>query len=99
MKSSSIVKTSFEIMPGMLLQWGTSGLPGLPMRLDDKKNRSRSFDERKMVFMLSGHNESYQGSVVSMHTGIEFHKIDYDQGDRERDFDTFTVFIDLIIGS
>ena len=94
-----IVKTSFEIMPGMSVQWGTSGLPGLPMRFEDGKNDDRSFDERKMVFMLSGRNESYQGSVVSMHTGIQFHEVDYDQGDRTRDFDTFTIFVDLIIGS
>ena len=32
-------------------------------------------------------------------TGIELYRRDYDLGGRERDFDTFGLFLDLIIGN
>ena len=94
-----IVKAAFEIMPGMTLQWGTSGLPGLPMRLVDDQNEILSYDERKMVFMLSGRTDDFQGSAVGMNTGLELHRRDYDEGGPERDFDTFGLFVEIIVGN
>lgn len=93
-----ILKASYEILPGMSLEWGTAGIPGLPMRLVDGKDPDRDYEERKAILMFSAHTDNFQGSTVSTHTGVELHSVDFDRGDRIRDFDTFTLFVDLIVG-
>ncbi len=94
-----IMRTSYHIMEGMSLQWGLSGLPLLPMRFSDDNNGVLDYDERKMVLMLNGRTDDYQGSVVNISTGIELHRRDYDQGGRQRDFDKFGIFVEIIIGN
>ena len=94
-----IVRASFGIMEGMTLQWGMSGLPGLPTRVEDGQDESVDYSERTMVFMLNGRTDDYQGSTVALSTGLELHRRDYDTGGRERDFDTFGLFVELIIGN
>jgi len=94
-----IVRVSYGIMEGMMFQWGMSGLPGLPTRLVDGRNGLADYSERKMVYMLTGRTDDYQGSVVAISTGLELHRRDYDTGERERDFDTFGLFVELVIGN
>jgi hypothetical protein len=94
-----VLRTSYRIMEGMSLQWGMSGFPLVPLRFSDGQDPSRDYDERKMVFMLNGRSEDYQGSVVNISTGIELYHRDYVRGGPERDFDTFGIFLDLIIGN
>ncbi|HIG55536.1 MAG TPA: hypothetical protein EYQ18_16480 [Candidatus Handelsmanbacteria bacterium] len=94
-----IVRTSYHIMEGMSIQWGMSGLPLLPLRLVDGENSAVDYEERKMVLMLNGRTEDYQGSVVNINTGIELYRRDYDQGGRERDFANFGIFLEVIIGN
>ncbi|MEW6751767.1 MAG: hypothetical protein AB1505_12440 [Candidatus Latescibacterota bacterium] len=94
-----MVRLSFEVMPGMSLQWGACGLPGLPMRLVDGEDPDREYEERQTVFMVTGRSEDFQGSTVSIHTGLELHRLDYDRAGPARDFDTYTVFVDLIVGN
>lgn len=94
-----IVRTSYRIMEGMRVQWGMSGLPLLPLRMVDGENGAADYKERKMVLMLNGRTEDYQGSVVNINTGIELYRRDYDQGGRERDFANFGLFLEVIVGN
>jgi hypothetical protein len=94
-----IAKFSYEIIEDMSLQWGVSGLPALPMRLVNNEDEAMDYQERKMVFMLNGRTDEYQGYVVDISTGLELHRRDYDQGGPERDFDAFGIFLDVIIGN
>ena len=94
-----ILRTSYRIMEGMSLQWGLSGLPLLPMRFSDDNNGALDYEERKMVLMLNGRTDHYQGSIVNISTGIELHRRDYDRGARERDFDKFGLFVEIILGN
>ncbi|MBI2503159.1 MAG: hypothetical protein HYW07_07975 [Candidatus Latescibacteria bacterium] len=94
-----IFKVSYEIIEDMSFQWGTSGFPALPMRLVNNEDESMSYKERKMVFMLNGRTDDYQGYVVDLSTGLELHRRNYDQGGQERDYDAFGIFLDVIIGN
>ena len=93
------VKASYSIMPGMSLQWGMSGLPGLPMRFTDSENELLSYEEDKTVFMLQGRSDDFMGLSLSLSSGIQLYRRDYDEGDRVRDFDTMGIFVDLIAGN
>jgi hypothetical protein len=94
-----IFKVSYEIIEDMSFQWGMSGFPALPMRLVNNEDEFMNYKERKMVFMLNGRTDDYQGFVVDISTGLELHRRDYDQGRQERDYDTFGLFLDVIIGN
>ena len=86
-------------MPGMEVQWGMSGLPLLPLRFVDGENEGLDYEERKVVLMLNGRTADYQGAMVNISTGIELYRRDYDQGGRERDFDTFGLFLEVTVGN
>ena len=94
-----ILRTTYEIMKDMNIQWGMSGLPLLPLRLINGEDRSMNYAERKMVLMLNGRSDDYQGSVVNINTGLELYHRDYDLGGQERDFANFGLFLELIIGN
>jgi len=94
-----IVRASYEIIEGMSFQWGMSGFPGLPTRFVDNEDESMDYEERKMVFMLNGRTDDYQGFILNISTGLELHRRDYDEGEWERDFDTFGLFVELILGN
>ena len=86
-------------MDGIDLQWGMSGFPGLPMKYTDNENDNISYEERKMVLMLHGRDDDYEGSYVSISTGIEFHNKDWKGLGKERDFDAFGLFVEVIVGN
>jgi hypothetical protein len=92
-------KTSYQIMDGIDLQWGMSGFPGLPMKYTDNENDNISYEERKTVIMLHGRDDDYEGSYVSISTGIEFHNKDWKGLGKERDFDAFGLFVEVIVGN
>mgnify|MGYP005645187253 FL=1 len=92
-------KTSYAVMDGIDLQWGMSGLPGLPMKFTDNENEDVSYDERKTVFMLQGRDDDFEGSYLSISTGIELHQKDWKGLGRERDFDAFGLFVEVIVGN
>ena len=94
-----IGRASYKIIEGMSFQCGVSGFPGLPMRFVNNEDRFMDYEERKIVFMLNGRTDDYQGSIVNISTGLELHRRDYDEGARERDFDAFGLFVELIIGN
>lgn len=94
-----IFKTSYEIMSGMDVQFGMSGLPGLPMTYRDNENDDVSYDERKTVLMLHGRDDDFEGSYLSISTGIELHEKDWKGLGRERDFDSFGLFVEVIVGN
>jgi hypothetical protein len=94
-----ITRVSYTILDGMTFQWGMSGFPGLPTRFIDNEDESLNYEERKMVFMLNGRTDDYQGFIVNIGTGLELHRRDYDEGDWERDFDSFGLFVEIIIGN
>jgi hypothetical protein len=39
------------------------------------------------------------GLSLSLSSGIQLYRRDYDEGDRVRDFDTMGIFVDLIAGN
>jgi len=92
-------KTSYQIMDGIDLQWGMSGLPGLPMKYTDNENDNVSYEERKTVLMLHGRDDDFEGSYLSISTGIELHQKDWKGLGRERDFDAFGLFVEVIVGN
>jgi hypothetical protein len=94
-----IFKASYEIMDGIDLQGGMSGFPGLPMRFTDNENANISYKERKTVLMLHGRDDDFEGSFLSISTGIEIHEKDWKGLGRERDFDSFGVFVEVIVGN
>lgn len=94
-----IVRASYEIMDGIDLQWGMSGLPGLPMQFTDNENSNISYDERKTVLMLHARDDDFEGSFLSISTGVEVHKKDWEGLGRERDFDSFAFFVEVIVGN
>ena len=94
-----IFKTSYEIMDGINLQWGMSGFPLLPMRLTDNEDETRSYEERKMVLMLIGRSDNYEGSNVSISVGLELHRKDYEEAGRELDFDSYATFVEIVVGN
>jgi hypothetical protein len=94
-----ILRTTYHLMEGISVQWGMSGLPLLPLRFVNDKDESMNYDERKMVFMLSGRTDDYQGAVVNISTGLELFRRDFEQGGRERDFDTYGIFLEVIVGN
>ena len=69
------------------------------MRFVNNEDGSIDYEERKIVFMLNGRTDDYQGSIVNISTGLELHRRDYDEGEWERDFDSFGLFVELIIGN
>jgi hypothetical protein len=92
-------KTSYEIMDGIDLQWGMSGLPGLPMKYTDNENENISYKEKKTVLMLHGRDDDFEGSYLSISTGIELHEKDWKGLGKERDFDAFGLFVEVIVGN
>ena len=52
-----------------------------------------------MVIMLHGRDDDYEGSYVSISTGIEFHNKDWKGLGKERDFDAFGLFVEVIVGN
>ena len=92
-------KTSYAIMDGIEVQWGMSGFPGLPMKFTDNENDNVSYEERKTVLMLQGRDDDFEGSFLSISTGIELHKKDWKGLGKERDFDAFGLFVEVIVGN
>ncbi len=92
-------KTSYAVMDGIDLQWGMSGFPGLPMRYTDNENDNISYKEQKTVLMLQGRDDDFEGSFLSISTGIELHDKDWKGLGRERDFDAFGLFVEVIVGN
>ena len=74
-----IFKTTYEIMDGIELQWGMSGMPLLPMRLTDNEDETRSYKERNMVLMLIGRSDNYEGANVGISVGLELHRKNYEK--------------------
>jgi len=96
---AAAVRAGYEIMPGMALRWGISGLPGLRMRLTDDGDPARSYEEGKSVLMLQGTADSFMGMSLSISSGVQVHHRDYDEGGGARDFDTVGIFVDMIAGN
>lgn len=96
---AAAIKVRYQIMPGMALRWGMSGLPGLRMRFTDDGDPMRSYEEAKSVLMLQGTSDSFMGMSLSISSGVQVHHRDYDEGDRIRDFDTVGIFVDVIAGN
>ncbi|MFP6638616.1 MAG: hypothetical protein VCC04_00120 [Myxococcota bacterium] len=94
-----IFKTTYEIMDGIELQWGMSGMPLLPMRLTDNEDETRSYKERKMVLMLIGRSDNYEGANVGISVGLELHRKNYKKSGRELDFDTYATFVEIVVGN
>lgn len=92
-------KASYAIMDGIDLQWGMSGLPGLPMKFTDNEIDDVSYEESKTVLMLNGRDDDFEGSFLSISTGIELHQKDWKGLGRERDFDSFGLFVEVIVGN
>ena len=94
-----IFKTTYKIMDGIELQWGMSGMPLLPMRLTDNEDETRSYKERKMVLMLIGRSDNYEGANVGISVGLELHRKNYEKSGRELDFDTYATFVEIVVGN
>ena len=92
-------KTSYQIMDGIDLQWGMSGLPGLPMKFTDNNTANISYTERKTVLMLQGSDDDFEGSNLSISTGVELHEKDWKGLGKDRDFDVFGLFVEVIVGN
>jgi len=92
-----VIKVSFEFMPGTTLQWGMSGIGNLPIRYSDHVDRTNSYEEKSMIFLVNGTSDRYLGAYgVSISVGCQFHSVDYDSFGPERDSDTFGFFVDML---
>jgi hypothetical protein len=69
------------------------------MRLTDNEDETRSYEERKMVLMLIGRSDNYEGSNVSISVGLELHRKDYEEAGRELDFDSYATFVEIVVGN
>lgn len=96
---AAAIKAGYQIMPGMSLRWGISGLPGLRMSLTDDSDPASSYEEGKSVLMLQGTADSFMGMSLSISSGVQIHHRDYDEGGGARDFDTVGIFVDVIAGN
>jgi len=92
-------KASYEVMDGIDLQWGMSGVPGLPMKFTDNKVDEISYEERKTVLMLQGRDHDFEGAYLSISTGLELHEKDWKGLGKELDFDVFGLFVEVIVGN
>lgn len=96
---AAAVTLDYQIMPGMSLRWGMSGIPGLRMRYTDSANPSDSYTETQSVLMLQGTEERFMGYHMVIGTGVQLHRRHYDHRDPVRDFDVVGIFVEVIAGN
>ena len=48
--------------------------------------------------MIRAHSEDYYGYNITINIGLQYQFMDFDEGDKERDYDTFGFFVDTFCG-
>ena len=93
-----ILRFGYHFTPNVVLQFGMSGIKGFPMRYKDRIHANQSYRQRNTIAMISAYSDDYYGYNLAISMGIQLQFTDFDEGGRERDYDTFGFFVDTFFG-
>ncbi len=93
-----ILRFGYHFTPDVVFQFGMSGFKGFPMRYKDRISPDRSYCQRNTIAMIRAHSEDYYGYNITINIGLQHQFMDFDEGGKERDYDTFGFFVDTFCG-
>ena len=93
-----MLKVQYRLTQRTDLWFGMEGLPGLPMRIDDRADGFNSVEERSTVLQMTNRSP-YFGYQAAMNLGVRTRSRRFDDPLRaSENWDTTTIFMNVILG-